>query len=94
MSDFGNAIKPFIPLVGAVVGAGATMYAAKKSSKAQNQTQQDMSSLATPPVVEPVTEMPVTDDKEVLAAKRRSLSEQIRRRGRTSTILTDDELGA
>ena len=45
------------------------------------------------PVVEPVTEMPATPNKSdaVKAAKRKSIAEQVRRRGRASTILTDAE---
>ena len=44
-----------------------------------------------PPVIEPPTRMSTSGDKE--AAKKRSIAEQRRRRGRASTILTDDPLG-
>ena len=41
-----------------------------------------------PPPVEAPTVMPVTDDKAAPDAKRRSITAQIQRRGRASTILT------
>lgn len=41
-----------------------------------------------PPPVEAPTVMPVTDDKAAQDAKRRSITAQIQRRGRASTILT------
>ena len=44
-----------------------------------------------PPVIEPPTRMSTSGDKE--AAKKRSIAEQRRRKGRASTILTDDPLG-
>ena len=43
------------------------------------------------PVIEPPTRMSTSGDKE--AAKKRSIAEQRRRKGRASTILTDDPLG-
>lgn len=44
-----------------------------------------------PPAPKP---MPTTDDKAVQDARRRSLAEQLGRRGRQSTILSqDDKLG-
>lgn len=43
-----------------------------------------------PPTLKPVTSMPTADDDSVRRAKRRSLAEQLQRRGsRESTILTD-----
>lgn len=51
----------------------------------------------TPPPIPAPPVMPVPDDTAVKAAKRKSLAEQLRRRGRASTILSDestDTLGA
>lgn len=44
-----------------------------------------------PPTVEPPKVMPTPDDQAMQRARRRSLAEQYGRRGRTSTILTDDD---
>lgn len=41
------------------------------------------------PIVTPVTPMPTPGDANSKAAKRASITEQMRRRGRASTILTD-----
>ena len=43
------------------------------------------------PVIEPPTRMPTKSDSD--QAKKRSIAEQRRRKGRASTILTDDPLG-
>ena len=45
------------------------------------------------PVVTPPTQMPTPGDANTKAAERVSISEQIRRRGRASTILTDQSVG-
>lgn len=47
------------------------------------------------PAAEPQPAMPTPDDALVKAAKRKSIAEQRRRRGRASTLLTqnDDALG-
>lgn len=45
-----------------------------------------------PPKVEPVVPMPVADDATVQKARQRSILEQRRRRGRASTILSDQQL--
>lgn len=42
------------------------------------------------PTPEPVTPMPSPTDADAQAARRRSIAEQLRRRGRASTILTSD----
>lgn len=42
------------------------------------------------PTPEPVTPMPSPTDATTQAARRRSIAEQLRRRGRASTILTSD----
>lgn len=49
-------------------------------------------SLPQPPQVTPVTPMPAPDDAAINAAKAKSVSEQRRRRGRMSTILSDTAL--
>ncbi len=52
--------------------------------------------LASTPVIAPVPVMPVVDDAAVQMAKKRSIAAQQQRRGRASTILTDqtnDPLG-
>ena len=64
-----------------VAGAASKALAPKQKS----------SDLPPAPVVEPVKAMPTADDATALAAKKRSLLEQRRRRGRASTILTDGE---
>ena len=42
------------------------------------------------PEVEPPTPMPTPNSRESRAAARRSMAQQMARRGRASTILTDD----
>jgi hypothetical protein len=51
--------------------------------------------LAAPPVVESPKAMPVPDDAAARNAQRKSVADQRRRRGRSSTILTaaDESLG-
>lgn len=44
-----------------------------------------------PPVFEPPPVMPTSDDEAVKASKRRSIAGQVARRGRQSTILTQNE---
>lgn len=55
-----------------------------------------VAAIAPPPKVEPVVRMPTSADAN--AAKKASIAEQLKRRGRASTILTDnqtaDTLGA
>ena len=43
------------------------------------------------PKVEKATVMPTADGADVQAARKRSLAEQMRRRGRASTTLHDDD---
>jgi hypothetical protein len=63
-----------------------------------NQNQGTAAAPATPAVTPP-TAMPTPGDAATKAAERASIAEQLRRRGRASTILTDqtgttDKLGA
>jgi hypothetical protein len=46
---------------------------------------------AAPPVTEPVPLMPLPDDQTVKKAKRKSLASQAARRGRASTIFTNEQ---
>lgn len=46
-----------------------------------------------PPEIKPPETMPIPDDAQVAQAQRRSILQQRRRSGRTSTIFTDDGLG-
>lgn len=97
MSEF----EKFIPAFSAIAGAGATIYSAyqgKKAAKKQGEALQQVAQpyVPTTPTGEPAPEpvMPLPDDEKVMAAKRRSLAEQMKRRGRASTILTaEDTLG-
>ena len=75
----------FIPLIAAAVTTAGTVYAAQQSSKAAKSAQQP----APIPEVGAPEPMPVSDDAATALAKRRSVSDQLRRRGRASTILTD-----
>lgn len=45
------------------------------------------------PAPEPVPVMPTPDDEAVKAARRKSIAAQRSRRGRASTIFTEDPLG-
>ena len=72
--------------------AGTAVQASHEAQKAKSRAD-NLASLA--PAVEPVTAMPMADDAATKAAKKRSLLDQRRRRGRASTILTDgDSSGA
>ncbi len=55
----------------------------------------DRPSLPQPPAVEAPPTMPTPDDKAVEAARKRSIAAQVARRGRQSTILSqnDDAVG-
>ena len=68
------------------VGALATAGGAALASKGGG------GSLPPPPAAEPVTPMPSIDDQAVQQARRRSAIEQRLRRGRQSTILSDQSL--
>ena len=46
------------------------------------------------PVVEPPPVMPVPDDEAMKKARRRSITQQLSRRGRQSTILSDSSSDA
>ena len=75
----------FVPLIAAAVTTAGTVYAAQQSRKAAKSAQQPA---PIPEVSEPEP-MPVSDGAATALAKRRSVSDQLRRRGRASTILTD-----
>lgn len=62
------------------------------------QAQKELAKIQKPlPVVEQPTPLPVVGDKQNEAARRKSLEDQLSRRGRASTVLTNDssdKLGA
>lgn len=72
-------------VIGGVVQADEARKARHSAEAAAEKQQQQLEELAAKP--KPV--IPVADDKAIQDAKRRSISDQIRRRGRASTILTD-----
>jgi len=76
----------FIPLIAAAVTTAGTVYAAGQARKASKQTQAPAAEVPDVGAPEP---MPVADDAQAALAKRRSVADQMRRRGRASTILTD-----
>lgn len=82
-----------ISLIGLLAGAaGATVL-----SGMMNQNQSAAAAPAAPATTAP-TAMPTPGDAATKAAERASIAEQLRRRGRASTILTDqagttDKLG-
>jgi len=78
----------FIPLIAAAVTTAGTVYAASQARKASKQQQAPAAAEAVPEIAAPEP-MPVADDAQVALAKRRSVADQMRRRGRASTILTD-----
>lgn len=74
------AAVPYITAAAAAYGAYSTYQTSKEAKKQQ----------ATPlPALPAPTEMP-NADAQALTAKRASVAELLRRRGRASTILTDD----
>jgi len=75
-----------VAALSAAAAAGTAVQASNEAKKAKSRAD-NLASLA--PTVEPVTAMPTADDATAQAAKKRSLLEQRRRRGRASTILTD-----
>jgi hypothetical protein len=81
-----------VAALSAAAAAGTAVQASHEAKKAKSRAD-NLASLA--PTVEPVTAMPMVDDVATKAAKKRSLLDQRRRRGRASTILTDgDSSGA
>lgn len=73
-------------IFGTIVGVSESEKArksSKKAAKAQTEALEQLTEQA-----EEVEPIPLADDEAADAARRRSVSEQIRRRGRQSTILT------
>lgn len=60
------------------------------SSKAIDALMPKSNKIGDAPAVTPPPLMPTPDDAAMIAARKRSLAEQISRRGRASTILTND----
>lgn len=75
--------------VGAAVGVVGLMN--NKKSNPAPATQAAVAAPAPAPVVEPVEKIPTPMDTGVREAKQTSIADQMRRRGRASTILTDIE---
>lgn len=92
-----------ISLMGLLAGAaGATVLSGIMGNK-ESATAAAPAPAPAPVVTAPTpmpTALPTPGDAETLAAERKSIAEQLRRRGRASTILTDqtgdktDKLGA
>ena len=84
------AVSAAVVAGAAVVNTGVQAYEGRKARKsAENQAaleREQMASLAAKP--EPV--IPEANDDDTRRARRRSISAQLRRRGRGSTILTQD----
>lgn len=86
--------------VSAAVGLGAAAFAgfnqADEARRARH-TAQDAGEANQKALEElqakPLPVVPVADDKAMRDARRRSIAEQMRRRGRQSTILTDTGAG-
>lgn len=77
-----------IPIIAAVAGAVVSSALAPKPQSAPAQAPQPMQmpqSQNTGPTV-----MPGANDKSIAEAQRRSVADQVARRGRASTILTGD----
>ncbi len=69
--------------IGSVLGVNPDR-SAKKAAKAAQRQAEALEALA----AEPETPIPIADDQAAAEARRRSIAQQIRRRGRQSTILT------
>lgn len=80
----------------AVVGTAATIdnaRSAKNQAKdAAEQAKKDSDALAAA-INKPVPVVPSPDDASANDARRRSIAQQLARRGRASTILSDDATG-
>lgn len=86
-----------VATIAAIVGAGATAYGALQSREArkdaERQAAQQREALAALEA-EPVPAVPTPDDDASKRARQRSISAQLRRRGRASTILTNQDSGS
>lgn len=82
------------PLITAAVTAGSAVSqhrdAKKAREEAERQAAEQREALAALES-EPEVAMPTGDDEATRRARRRSISAQLRRRGRQSTILTGDD---
>lgn len=84
-------------IASAVVGGAGVMEQRKATKAAQTDAALQRENLAALQA-EPEPVVPVADDDTIRRSRQRSISAQMRRRGRSSTILTDsaatDSLGA
>lgn len=77
-------VIPFIPLIAAVAGPLLSSALSKGNDSSS-------AAAAVPaPVAAAPAAIPASEDATAAAAKRASLAEQVTRRGRASTILTDN----
>lgn len=84
-----SGFMAFASVIGTIAQSSSASRA-RRSAEAQSALEREaLAELKAEP--EPV--MPVADNEAVRRAKRRSISGQMRRRGRASTILTDSGAG-
>ena len=80
----------------AIISAAATAYGAYNSMQARKDTErqaaQQREALAALEA-KPIAVIPNADDDATKAARRRSIAGQMQRRGRQSTLLTDQDSG-
>lgn len=84
---------PVALAIPAIIGAAATVYSSVQSAKMAKKSfalqQQQASDLKNALASQPQPTMPQPTGQATEAAKRLSLEEQMRRRGRAASILTD-----
>ena len=79
----------FASILPSFIGGLATLAVGSMLRDEAPQQQQPQAA-APPPEIEKPTEMPTPNDAARRAAQRRSIAQQMARRGRASTILTDN----
>lgn len=95
LDPLGAAVgRRYGPVAGSVAGPGGAVTGGVPGDPS-NRSEADLPSIVEPPPppIEPPTVMPVPgqDDLSNIAARRRSVREQLARRGRLSTILTQPQ---
>lgn len=81
-------------LIGGAAVAGGTAYIAGDAQRKATNASNDAAARLAAQINQPPPVMPVANDAAAEKAKRRSLSEQMSRRGRASTILSQGLTGA
>lgn len=89
MSGLVRGVKKF---TGSILGGGVGGLFSNLFGKVAEDPQLQQV-LQAPPAVEPPPPMPTPNSAAVKQAQRKSIASQMRRRGRASTILSDDALG-